>query len=71
MERTGSTEGHRWRYYLGLAVGVVAISFTAILIRLAEAPALTIATVRMAITILLLLPVLAAFGGGSRRAHPA
>ena len=35
--------------YLGLAIGVVAISFAAIFIRLAEAPSLTIASYRMTI----------------------
>ena len=55
------------RYYLGLAVGVMAISLTAILIRLAEAPALTIATIRMAITVLLLLPPLVIFEGRTLR----
>ena len=33
--------------YLGLAIGVVAVSFAAIFIRLAEAPSLTIASYRM------------------------
>ncbi|HEX9016541.1 MAG TPA: DMT family transporter [Chloroflexota bacterium] len=51
------------RYYFGLAVGITAISFTASLIRLSEAPALTIASLRMAITVLLLLPALVAFEG--------
>lgn len=49
------------RYHLGLAVAIVAISFTAIFIRLAEAAALTIATWRMAATVVLLLPALLAF----------
>ncbi len=49
------------RYYLGLVVALVAISFTAILIRLAEATALTTATWRMVATVLLLIPALLAF----------
>ena len=49
------------RYHVGLAVAIVAISFSAIFIRLAEASALTIATWRMVLTVLLLLPALAAF----------
>lgn len=49
------------RYFVGLFIGVVAISFTAIFIRLSSAPALTIATMRMAVTVLLLLPALAVF----------
>jgi len=46
------------RYHAGLAVAIVAISFTSILIRLADSPALTIATVRMVLAVLLLLPAL-------------
>jgi drug/metabolite transporter (DMT)-like permease len=49
------------RYYVGLAVAIVAISFSAIFIRLAEAPAITVATGRMAIAVLLLIPPLALF----------
>ncbi|HEX2987085.1 MAG TPA: DMT family transporter [Chloroflexota bacterium] len=49
------------RYYLGLAVAIVAISFSAIFIRLADAPALTIATGRMIVTVLMLLPPLLLF----------
>lgn len=49
------------RYYVGLVIAIVAISFTAILIRLADAAALTIATWRMVVTVLLLLPALFAF----------
>ena len=56
------------RYYAGLVVAIVAISFTAIFIRLAEAAALTIATWRMVATVLLLLPALVAF---ERRGLPA
>ncbi len=40
--------------YLALAVGVVSVSFSAIFIRLAESPALTIAANRMAAAVLLL-----------------
>lgn len=54
-------EESRLRYYVGLAVAIVAISFSAIFIRLAEAPAITIATARMAIAVLMLLPALALF----------
>lgn len=46
------------RYYCGLAFAIGAVSFTAILIRLAEAPALTIATDRMVLAVLLQLPAL-------------
>jgi drug/metabolite transporter (DMT)-like permease len=49
------------RYYVGLGVAIVAISFSAIFIRLAEAPALTVATGRMAIAVLLLIPPLLLF----------
>ena len=49
------------RYYVGLAVAIVAISFSAIFIRLAESPAITIATARMAIAVLMLLPPLLVF----------
>ena len=42
--------------YLGLAVGVVAISFAAVLIRLAEAPFLVVAAFRMGLASLVLVP---------------
>jgi drug/metabolite transporter (DMT)-like permease len=44
------------RYYLILVIGVVAISFAAIFIRLAEAPALVIAAYRLSIAAAVLLP---------------
>ena len=46
--------------YLGLAASTVAVSFAAIFIRVATAPPLATATCRMALTVLLLLPLLAA-----------
>ena len=46
--------------YLSLSVGVVAVSFATIFIRLADAPALTIAAYRMAIS----APVMLALAGG-------
>lgn len=49
------------RHYLGLATAIVAISFSAILIRLADSPALTIATLRMVFTVAMLLPALLLF----------
>jgi len=45
------------RAYLILATGVIAISFAAVFIRLADAPSLVIAAYRMAFAALLLLPV--------------
>ena len=45
--------------YLGLAAATVAVSFAAIFIRIATAPPLVTATCRMALTVLLLLPLLA------------
>ncbi len=44
------------RPYLGLLVGVVAVSFAAVLIRLARAPALGIATYRLAIASFIVVP---------------
>jgi len=44
------------RPYLGLFVGVVAVSFAAILIRLAHAPALVIAAYRLAIASFIVVP---------------
>ncbi len=44
--------------YMGLAVAIVAISFSSIFIRLSQASAVTIATWRMALAVLLLLPAL-------------
>ena len=46
--------------YLGLAAATVAVSFAAIFIRVATAPPLVTATCRMVLTVLLLLPLLAA-----------
>lgn len=45
--------------YLGLAVGVVAMSSAAVLIRLAEAPALVVASYRLGLAALFLLPLAA------------
>ncbi len=45
------------RPYLGLLVGVVAVSFAAILIRLADAPALVIATYRLVLASLVVVPL--------------
>ena len=45
------------RVYAALAVGVIAVSFAAIFIRIAQAPPLVIATYRMCLTSLVLLPV--------------
>ena len=42
-------QAHTRKLYLGLAIGVVAVSFAAIFIRLAEAPSLVIASYRMTI----------------------
>jgi drug/metabolite transporter (DMT)-like permease len=44
------------RQYLILAVGIIAVSFAAIFIRLAQAPPLVIATYRMAIASVVLIP---------------
>lgn len=44
------------RPYLGLATGIVAVSFASIFIRLAEAPSLVIAASRLAIASLILAP---------------
>jgi drug/metabolite transporter (DMT)-like permease len=52
----------RGLHYTALAVAVTSISFAAIWIRLAEAPPLTIASNRMLVATLLLLPVTLAFG---------
>lgn len=43
--------------YLGLAIGIVAVSFASIFIRLAEAPSLVIAASRLTIASLILAPV--------------
>jgi drug/metabolite transporter (DMT)-like permease len=45
------------RPYLGLAIGIVAVSFASIFIRLAEAPSLVIAASRLTIASLILAPV--------------
>jgi len=45
------------RPYLGLATGIVAVSFASIFIRLAEAPSLVIAASRLTIASLILAPV--------------
>jgi drug/metabolite transporter (DMT)-like permease len=45
------------RQYVILAIGVVSVSFAAILIRLAEAPALVIAAYRVGLASLVLLPI--------------
>lgn len=45
------------RPYFGLLVGVVAVSFAAILIRLAHAPAVVIATYRLALASLVVVPL--------------
>lgn len=42
--------------YLGLAIGIVAVSFASIFIRLAEAPSLVIAAARLSIASLILAP---------------
>ncbi len=47
------------RQYLALAAGVVAVSFAAVFIRLAEAPPLVIAAYRMCLAALILLPLAA------------
>ncbi len=54
------TRGGEPSVYLSLSVGVVAVSFATIFIRLADAPALTIAAYRMAIS----APVMLALAGG-------
>ncbi len=45
------------RVYIALAIGVIAVSFAAIFIRIAEAPPLVVATYRMCLASLILLPV--------------
>lgn len=56
---------------IGLATGVVAVSFAAILIRSAEAPAMVIAVYRMGIAALLVGPAAAVMGGrGAWAPHP-
>ena len=47
---------HTIRPYLGLATGIVAVSFASIFIRLAEAPSLVIAASRLTIASLILAP---------------
>ncbi len=50
-------DGKVRRPYVTLLIGVVAVSFAAIFIRLADAPPLVIATYRLAIASLILIPV--------------
>jgi hypothetical protein len=45
------------RLYIALLAGVVAVSFAAIFIRLAEAPSLVIAAYRLTLTSLIVAPV--------------
>jgi len=45
------------RQYVVLAIGVIAVSFAAIFIRLADAPALVIATYRLCLAALVILPL--------------
>src|SRR5262245_51987550 len=54
---------------LALSVATVGVSFSAIFIRLAESPALVIATNRLLVAVLLLAP-LALLGGAPRRVAP-
>lgn len=57
--------------YLALLCGIAATSFAAILIRMADAPALVIAIARLSLASLVLVPVAAARGGGAQlRALP-
>jgi len=53
--------------YVGLAAGVVAVSFGSILIRMAEAPAIVIAAYRMGIAALLIAPTTVALTHGRPR----
>ena len=53
--------------YVGLAAGVVAVSFGSILIRMAEAPAIVIAAYRMGIAALLIAPTTVALTRGRPR----
>ena len=53
--------------YLVLFIGVVSVSFAAVLIRLAEAPPLVIAAYRMTIASLILLPIASVKSGKSLR----
>ncbi|MCH8864616.1 MAG: DMT family transporter [Chloroflexi bacterium] len=50
-------DGKSRRPYVTLLIGVVAVSFAAIFIRLADAPPMVIATYRLAIASLILIPV--------------
>lgn len=52
-----TTTWHDWRLYGVLLMGVVAVSFGAILVRLCEAPSLVVATYRLAIASLIVAPV--------------
>lgn len=58
------------RAYLTLLVGVVAVSFAAIFIRLADAPPMVIATYRLTIASLILIPVASVKSNLSLRALP-
>lgn len=55
MARQGHTA-----IYLGILIGVVAVSFSAVLIRLAEAPFLVVAAFRISLASLVVVPVAAA-----------
>ncbi len=63
-------DGKARRPYVTLLIGVVAVSFAAIFIRLADAPPLVIATYRLAIASLILIPVAAAKSAFDLRALP-
>ena len=52
-----TTTWYNWRLYGVLLMGVVAVSFAAILVRLSEAPSLVVATYRLAISSLIVAPV--------------
>ena len=63
-------DGKTRRPYVTLLIGVVAVSFAAIFIRLADAPPLVIATYRLSIASLILIPVTVARSAFNLRALP-
>jgi drug/metabolite transporter (DMT)-like permease len=58
------------RHYFVLAIGVVAVSFAAVLIKLADAPSLVIAAYRMALASLVIVPLALARSGNELRRLP-
>ncbi|MEE8318665.1 MAG: DMT family transporter [Dehalococcoidales bacterium] len=63
-------DGKTRRPYVTLLIGVIAVSFAAIFIRLAEAPPLVIAAYRLSIASLILIPIAAARSAFNLRALP-